>query len=196
MIPEEILTDHPKRFRALLVESGNPAHSLADSQRMRQALEALEFVVVIDVAMTETARLADYVLPASSQFEKWEATFFNLEFPENVFHLRAPILEALPGTLPEAEIHSRLLQAMGALTEADLAPLRAAAVQGRPAFANAFFQALGAKPKLASMASVLLYETLGQDAARRCRRCRGDVGTGARLRAHLPRVAASRGFRR
>jgi len=25
--------------------------------------------------MTETARLADYVLPASSQFEKYEATF-------------------------------------------------------------------------------------------------------------------------
>jgi anaerobic selenocysteine-containing dehydrogenase len=31
---------------------------------------------------------ADYVLPASSQFEKAEATFFNVEFPDNVFHLR------------------------------------------------------------------------------------------------------------
>ena len=42
VIPEEILTDHPKRFRAMLIESGNPAHSLADSQRMRQAIRALE----------------------------------------------------------------------------------------------------------------------------------------------------------
>lgn len=57
-IPDEILTDHPKRFRALLVESGNPVHSLADSQRMREALAALELVVVIDVAMSETARQA------------------------------------------------------------------------------------------------------------------------------------------
>ena len=57
-IPDEILTDHPKRFRAMIVESANPVHSLADSQRMREALDALELVVVIDVAMTETARLA------------------------------------------------------------------------------------------------------------------------------------------
>ena len=56
VIPDEILTDHPDRFRALLVESGNPVHSLADSQRMREALDALDFVVVIDVALTETAR--------------------------------------------------------------------------------------------------------------------------------------------
>ena len=37
VIAEEILTDHPKRYRAMIVESGNPAHSLADSQRVREA---------------------------------------------------------------------------------------------------------------------------------------------------------------
>ena len=67
IIPDEILTDHPKRFRALLVESGNPAHSVADGTRMREAMAALDLVVVIDVAFTETARLADYVLPVASQ---------------------------------------------------------------------------------------------------------------------------------
>jgi anaerobic selenocysteine-containing dehydrogenase len=104
-IPEEILTDHPKRFRAMFIESANPLHSLADSQRMRQALRALDLVsVVIDVAMTETARQADYVLPASSQFEKAEATFFNVEFPRNGFHLRQPLFPPRPGTLTEAEI--------------------------------------------------------------------------------------------
>jgi anaerobic selenocysteine-containing dehydrogenase len=161
-IADEILTDHPKRFRALLVESANPAHSLADSQRMRQAIEALEFVVAIDVALTETARLADYVLPAASQFEKWEATFFTLEFPHNVFHLRAPLLEPLPGTLPEAEIHARLTRALGAFTDEDLGPLHAAAAQGRGAFAGAFFQALARNPKLGALAPVVLYETLGR----------------------------------
>jgi len=100
-IPDEILTDHPKRLRAAIVESTNPLHSLADSQRMREAFDALELVVVIDVAMTETARHAHYVLPAPSQFEKWEATFFTLEFPANVFQLRAPMFEPLPGTLAE-----------------------------------------------------------------------------------------------
>src|ERR671910_34081 len=101
VIAEEILTDHPDRYRAMLIESSNPVHSLADSPRMREALQALDFVVVIDVAMTETAQHADYVLPASSQFEKWEATFFNFEFPHNYFHLRRPVLDPLPGTLAE-----------------------------------------------------------------------------------------------
>jgi anaerobic selenocysteine-containing dehydrogenase len=100
VIPEEILTDHPKRYRAMLVESGNPAHSLADSTRMREALAALDLVVVIDVAFTETARLADYVLPVASQFEKAEATFFNFEFPHNYFHVRKALMPPLPGSSP------------------------------------------------------------------------------------------------
>ena len=117
VIPEEILTDHPKRFRAMWIESANPAHSLADTQRMCEAIRALELSVVVDVAMTETARQADYVLPATSQFEKAEATFFNLEFPRNGFHLRQPLFAPRPGTLTEAEIHARLLEAMGELSE-------------------------------------------------------------------------------
>jgi formate dehydrogenase len=161
VIPEEILTDHPKRYRALLVHSGNPVHSLADSQRMRQAMRALELSVVVDVAMTETAREADYVLPASSQFEKAEATFFNLEFPRNVFHLRTPLFEPLPGTLPEAEIYARLMEAMGELGERDYAPLRRALKFGRTAFALRFFASVLRNPKTMKYVAVLLYRTLG-----------------------------------
>ena len=161
VIAEEILTDHPARYRAMLVESGNPAHSLADSPRMREALLALDLLVVIDVSMTETARLAHYVLPAASQYEKWEATFFNFDFPENVFHLRRPLLDPLPGTLGEPEIHARLCEALGAVTEADLAPLREAAQRSRADFAAAFFAAVTARPELGRLAPVLLYRTLG-----------------------------------
>ena len=137
VIPEEILTDHPKRFRAMLIESANPVHSLADSQRMREAMRALELSVVIDVAMTETAREADYVLPASSQFEKAEATFFNLEFPRNGFHLRQPLFEPRAGTLTEAEIHARLVEALGELDDRHYRFLRRAAQLGSTAFALA-----------------------------------------------------------
>jgi formate dehydrogenase len=161
VIPDEILTDHPNRYRALVVESGNPAHSLADSPRMREAIAALDTVVVIDVAMTETARLAHYVLPVPTQYEKWEATFFNFEFPRNVFHLRRPVVPAPDGPLPEPEIHARLVEATGALTGEQLAPLRAAAAQGREAFAAAFFQAVAADASLGALAPVVLYRTLG-----------------------------------
>jgi anaerobic selenocysteine-containing dehydrogenase len=161
VIAEEILTDHPDRYRAMIVESANPAHSLADSPRMREALGALDFVVVIDVAMTETAQLADYVLPASSQYEKWEATFFNFEFPENYFHLRRPLLAPLEGTRPEPEIHARIVEALGALDGVDLAPLAAAARNGRATFGPAFLELMAEHPELAPLTSVILYRTLG-----------------------------------
>ncbi|HEY8545326.1 MAG TPA: molybdopterin-dependent oxidoreductase [Acidimicrobiales bacterium] len=161
VIAEEILTDHPDRYRAMIVESANPVHSLADSPRMREALDALDFVVVIDIAMTETARHADYVLPAASQFEKWEATFFNFEFPRNYFHLRRPVLDPLPGTLPEPEIHARLVEALGALDGLDLAPLAEAAQRSRADFAAAFGAFMAEHPEVARLAPVILYRTLG-----------------------------------
>ena len=160
VIAEEILTDHPKRYRAMIVEAANPAHSLADSQRMREALRALDALVVIDVAMSETAELADYVLPATTQFEKAEATFFNFDFPRNAFHLRSRLLAPPEGPLPEAEIHARLCEALGAVTEADLAPLREAAAAGPDAYGQAVAMRVMSDPRLGAQAPILLYRTL------------------------------------
>jgi anaerobic selenocysteine-containing dehydrogenase len=161
VVAEEILSDHPKRFRALFVESSNPLHSLADSRQMRAAVERLELLVVLDVAFTETARQADYVLPVPTQFEKFEATFFNFEFPHNVFHLRRPVVQAPDGPLPEPEIHARLAEAAGALPPARIVPLRDAALRSRAEFAAAFFEATAADPTLGALAPLVLYRTLG-----------------------------------
>jgi anaerobic selenocysteine-containing dehydrogenase len=162
VIPEEILTDHPNRFRAMFIESTNPVHSLADSKRMREALRALEFSVVIDVAMTETARQADYVLPATSQFEKAEATFFNIEFPKNGFHLRQPLFPPRQGTLTEAEMHARIVEALGELNDSHYSLLRTAARFGRTAFGLAFAWKAARNKNIARYAPVVLYRTLGQ----------------------------------
>jgi anaerobic selenocysteine-containing dehydrogenase len=161
VIPDEILTDHPQRFRAMIVESANPAHSLADSQRFAEAFAALDFVLAIDVAMTETARQADYVLPAASQYEKPEATFFNFEFPGNTFHLRRALMDPLPGTLPEPEIWARLVRALGVVDEQALEPLKTAARDGLEAYAQAFVQATTDDPTLSRFAPFVLHETLG-----------------------------------
>ena len=163
VICEEILTDHPDRYRAMIVESGNPVHSLADSPRWRQAMRALDVSVVIDVAMTETAREADYVLPATSQYEKAEATFFSMEFPENYFHVRKPIFSAPDGPLDEAEIHMRLAEALGAVPEGIEAELRSVLESGgRVAFRDAVFAKLAEDPSIMQVAPGLLYRTLGR----------------------------------
>lgn len=162
VIAQEILSDHPDRYRAMIVETANPAHSLADSKQFAKALEALDVVVVIDIAMTETARQADYILPAATQYEKWEATFFNFEFPHNYFHLRKPLFARPENALPEAEIHARLLEAMDALPQGLIVELRDALKESRSAFRDAVMGALGQDPSLFALAPVILYRTLGE----------------------------------
>lgn len=161
-IADEILTDHPDRQRAMIVDAANPAHSLADSKRFREAMRALDFSVVIDVAMTETARQADYVLPTANQYEKAEATFFNFEFPNNYFHLRHPLFDAPEGVLTEAEIHARLLDALGETPEDELEQLRAALAQGRLQFAGTFMTLARTNPQIMKHVAIVLYRTLGE----------------------------------
>jgi formate dehydrogenase len=161
-LPDEILTEHPDRFRAMWINSANPVVTYPDSQRMAEAMEGLELLVVVDVALTETARHAHYVLPAASQFEKWDASMLYLRstYPENTFHLRAPVLPLTGNTLPEPEIARRLVRAMGALTDS-LDDLHVAAAKGRTEFAAAFTRASQEKPEVGKFAPVVLYETLG-----------------------------------
>lgn len=163
-IASEISTDSPNSFKAMVVESTNPLISFAETNAARKSFESLDLLVVIDVAMTETARIANYVLPASSQFEKWECTFFTFHHPRNAFHLRAPVIEPLEGTLPEPEIHTRLLRALGAFDGIDdeVADLRAIADEDLEGFVPAFFAKAGADPRLMRAITGVLYETLGQ----------------------------------
>lgn len=161
VIPDEVLTDHPARYRAMIIESSNPCHSMPDSPAWRAAMRALDVSVVIDVAMTETAREADYILPAASQYEKWEATFFNFENPGNVHHLRHPLFEPRQGTLPEPEIHARLVEALKPFDPARLAPLRRAARLGQLAYALRLAWFLRRNPDLKDYIAYILYRTLG-----------------------------------
>ena len=161
-VASEVLADHPNAYKAMIIESANPVHSLADTPMWREAMRHLELSVVIDVAMTETARLADYVLPATSQYEKAEATFFNAEFPANVFHVRKPIFAAPEGPLDEAEIHMRLASAMGFVPDGLEETLREVLVsEGREAFRDEVFAKAAEDPQIMKVASGLLYRVLG-----------------------------------
>jgi anaerobic selenocysteine-containing dehydrogenase len=120
---------------------------------------------VIDVAMTETARLAHYVLPAASQFEKWEATGFNLEFPENYFHLRHPLFKPQGESLPEPEIYTRILERMGVIPERFPMLSRIALAQPGNAHYLPYLGALAVTllthRRWAPYAASILYRTLG-----------------------------------
>ncbi|MEZ4329163.1 MAG: molybdopterin-dependent oxidoreductase [Polyangiales bacterium] len=166
ILPDEIEHAGEDRVRAMFVDSANPAVTAADSQAYARAFGKLELLVVVDVAFTETARLAHYVLPAASQFEKWECTGFNLEFPANFFQLRAPLFAPLGDALPEPEIYTRLLEHMGELPRRFPALQRVAEREPARAlhlgYLGALAATLAAKPKLRPYAASVLYRTLGR----------------------------------
>jgi formate dehydrogenase major subunit len=64
------------RIRAMYIMGENPAMSDPDVQHARDALASLDHLVVQDIFLTETAALADVVLPASAFPEK-DGTFTN-----------------------------------------------------------------------------------------------------------------------
>jgi formate dehydrogenase alpha subunit len=65
-------------FKALYIVGENPVVSDPDSDHLVKAFQQLDFLVVQDIFLTETARLADVVLPATTFAEK-EGTFSNTE---------------------------------------------------------------------------------------------------------------------
>ena len=77
-IPEMFHAALEGEVRAMYIMGENPVLSDANAGHVRNALNALGFLVVQDVFLTETAQLADVVLPAACFAEK-EGTFTNTE---------------------------------------------------------------------------------------------------------------------
>ena len=166
ILPDEITHSGADRIRAVMVDSSNPAATFADSPAYQKAFEKLELLVVVDVAMTETARLAHYVLPAASQFEKLEASGFNLEFPANFFQMRQPLFRPLEEAWPEPEIYTRLLEKMGVMPTkfpvlSKIASLEAKGL-ARLGYLTALQVMFSRKPHLQKYASSIMYRTLGK----------------------------------
>jgi len=66
------------KIRGMLILGENPMLSEANQGLVRRALEQLDFLAVIDIFRTETAELADVILPAACYAEK-DGTFTSTE---------------------------------------------------------------------------------------------------------------------
>ncbi|MBI4828086.1 MAG: molybdopterin-dependent oxidoreductase [Nitrospinae bacterium] len=97
-------------LRALLVMAMDPAATDPNLARARAAYSKLEFMAVMEIFMTDTAKLADVVFPAASFAEK-EGTFTNAERRVQLF---GKIIEPLKGTRPDWRILLDLAERMGA----------------------------------------------------------------------------------
>ncbi|WP_456424003.1 formate dehydrogenase subunit alpha [Thermococcus sp.] len=95
--------------RALYIVGENPAVSEANFAEVRRALGKLDLLVVQDIFMTQTARYAHYVLPASAFCEK-SGSYMNSERRIQWSH---KICEPIGDSKPDWEILTMLGRALG-----------------------------------------------------------------------------------
>ncbi|GAA5263520.1 formate dehydrogenase subunit alpha [Methanocalculus sp. MC3] len=66
----DVLTEKPGELKAMYIMGENPMLSDPDLTHVEHAIKSLDFLVVQDIFLTETAQLADVVLPATCYAEK------------------------------------------------------------------------------------------------------------------------------
>jgi predicted molibdopterin-dependent oxidoreductase YjgC len=91
----EMLYDD-NNINALYIMGEDPVTTFPDSTQIINKLKSLDFLVVQDIFLTETAKLANVVLPATSWGEK-DGTFTNAEgISQKVYKLTDPTGQSIP----------------------------------------------------------------------------------------------------
>ena len=128
------------RLKAMWIMGEDVAQTDPNTEHVKKALNALEFLVVQELFMTPTAEFADVVLPAASFFEK-SGTFTNGE--RRVQRVNA-VIPPLAGTKSDGQIVVDIMNRMG-LSQPDYTPDGVLAEIARvvPFFKGATWEGLG-----------------------------------------------------
>ena len=97
------------KIKGLFIFGEDPMRTDPDTHHVQKALSSLDFLVVDELFLTETAKMADVVLPGISYAEK-EGTFTNSE--RRIQRVRKAV--TIPGNAkPDTEIFTELMNRMG-----------------------------------------------------------------------------------
>ena len=110
-IVDAILEESPYPVKMVVVQSGNPLVTMADSKRTREAFTKVETLVVIDIFMTETAKLADVILPAATCFEKTQLNRASIR--NNPMFLQNAVIPPVGDAWPDWKIVFELGRRLG-----------------------------------------------------------------------------------
>ncbi len=113
-LTDEILQPGEGQIRALIVNGGNPALVFPDEEATLRALETLDLLVVNELFMSATAKLAHYVLAVKHPFERADVPrLMDPVFPIPFSQYAAPLVSAPPGMVEEWEIFWGLAKRLG-----------------------------------------------------------------------------------
>jgi anaerobic selenocysteine-containing dehydrogenase len=132
-----LLEERDPPIQALFVYNANPVCTVPDQNRIRRGLEREDlFTVVVEQVMTDTARYADILLPATTFLEHTE---LSTSYGTYAVMLGEPVVPPAGEALPNAAIFDRLLRRLGlshdhptgeALTREALAAIRGPLADG------------------------------------------------------------------
>lgn len=107
---EDMLQISDPDLKMVWVERGNPVTQNPDSNKVKEAFRKLEYCVVVEQFMTDTAQEADIVLPAKTMFEQSDiiSSYWN-----PYIQLRQKVIEPIGEVKPETEIYYHLAKKMG-----------------------------------------------------------------------------------
>jgi anaerobic selenocysteine-containing dehydrogenase len=102
---EDMLKLSNPKLKMVWVERGNPLSQNPDSNKIKEAFDKLEYKVVVEQFLTDTAKEADIVLPAKTMFEQSDiiSSYWN-----PYIQLRQKVIEPIGEVKPETEIYYHL----------------------------------------------------------------------------------------
>jgi thiosulfate reductase/polysulfide reductase chain A len=120
----------PYQPKMAVIVFQNVMMSVPGSPNVAKALAKLETLVVVDTMMSETARLADYVLPGTTYLERYDLNSHWVTWP--VLGLRQPVVKPIFGQLAEYETVAALGRRLGLKDKGGKEFFRIGAASGEP----------------------------------------------------------------
>lgn len=111
-LADALLNGTPYPVKALIVQAGNPLLTWPNTKKIKQAFSKLDLLVVADLFMTETAKLADIFLPITSFLERKTLKDYNFEGVP-LISLVKKVIEPLGDCLDDWQIWAELGKKMG-----------------------------------------------------------------------------------
>jgi anaerobic selenocysteine-containing dehydrogenase len=111
-LADAIISGEPYPVKALIVQAGNPLLTWPNSSKVREAFGKLELLVVSDLFMTETAKLAHLFLPVNTFLERRTLKDYNFEGVP-LIALAGKVVEPAGDCLDDWQVWAELGKRMG-----------------------------------------------------------------------------------
>ena len=108
---ENVLTATNPEIKMIVVTCGNPLTQVPDSSIVEKAFTSVDTLVVMEQYMTDTARLADYVLPVTTAFE--EEDFYYASMYHHYVNYGPKLVSAPGEAKPDLWVWTQLAERLG-----------------------------------------------------------------------------------